>query len=54
MGNSPWDHKESDTIEQLHFHFLSFSRGIFSPQGLNPGSPALQVDWLPSEPPGNP
>ena len=54
MGNSPWDHKESDTTEQLHFHFLSFSRGIFSPQGLNPGSPALQVDWLPSEPPGNP
>ena len=21
---SPWDHKESDTTERLHFHFLSF------------------------------
>ena len=23
MGYSPWGHKESDTTEQLHFHFLS-------------------------------
>ena len=21
MGCSPWDHKESDTTERLHFHF---------------------------------
>ena len=21
LGYSPWDHKESDTTEQLHFHF---------------------------------
>ena len=21
---SPWDHKESETTEQLHFHFHSF------------------------------
>ena len=21
MGYSPWGHKESDTTEQLHFHF---------------------------------
>ena len=21
MGYSPWGHKESDTAEQLHFHF---------------------------------
>ena len=23
MGYSPWGHKESDTNERLHFHFLS-------------------------------
>ena len=23
VGYSPWDRKESDTTEQLHFHFLS-------------------------------
>ena len=23
VGCSPWGHKESDTTEQLHFHFLS-------------------------------
>ena len=22
VGYSPWDHKESDTTERLHFHFL--------------------------------
>ena len=22
IGYRPWGHKESDTIEQLHFHFL--------------------------------
>ena len=33
-------------------HFLL--QGIFLTQGLNPGSPALQVDSLPSEPPGKP
>ena len=27
-------------------------QGIFPTQGLNPGSPALQVNFLPSEPPG--
>ena len=25
VGYSPWGHKESDTTEQLNFHFLSFS-----------------------------
>ena len=24
---SPWDHKESDTTERLHFHFFFFLRG---------------------------
>ena len=33
-------------------HFLL--QGIFSTQGLNPGSPALQVDCLSSEPLGKP
>ena len=33
-------------------HFLL--QGIFLTQGLNPGSPPLQVDSLPSEPPGKP
>ena len=30
----------------------SLLQGIFLTQGLNPGSPALQADSLPSEPPG--
>ena len=25
VGYSPWDHKESDRTEQLHFHFLSLT-----------------------------
>ena len=25
MGCSPWDRKESDTSEQLHFHFSLFT-----------------------------
>ena len=29
-------------------------QGIFPIQGSNPGSPALQADSLPSEPPGKP
>ena len=29
-------------------------QGIFPTQGSNPGSPALQVDSLQTEPPGNP
>ena len=33
-------------------HFLL--HGAFLTQGLNPGSPALQADFLPSEPPGKP
>ena len=26
MGYSPWGHKESDTTERLHFHFLGSSQ----------------------------
>ena len=29
VGYSPWDRKESDTTEWLHFHFLYFERGNF-------------------------
>ena len=32
----------------------SLPQGIFLTQGSNPGSPALQADSLPSEPPGKP
>ena len=32
----------------------SLLQGIFLTQRLEPGSPALQVDSLPSEPPGKP
>ena len=28
VGCSPWGHKQWDTTERLHFHFLSFSEGI--------------------------
>ena len=38
----------------LEWAAISFSRGIFPTQGLNPMSPALQEDALPSEPPGKP
>ena len=32
---------------------IPFSPGDLSDQGIEPGSPALQADSLPSEPPGN-
>ena len=32
----------------------SLLQGIFPIQGLNPGLPTLQLDSLPSEPPGKP
>ena len=37
----------------LQWIAISFSRES-SPQGTEPGSPALQADALPSEPPGKP
>ena len=37
----------------LEWVAILFSRGSFQP-GIEPGSPALQADSLPSEPPGNP
>ena len=37
----------------LEWVSISFSRGSSDP-GIEPGSPALQADALPSEPPGNP
>ena len=38
----------------LEWVAISFSRGIFLTQGLNPDPPALLTDSLPSEPPGKP
>ena len=26
MGSSPWGHEESDTTEQLHFHFHALEK----------------------------
>ena len=46
VGYSPWGRKVSGTTEQLHFHF--------SLSGIEPRYPTLQVDSLPSEPPGKP
>ena len=31
VGYSPWGHKESDTTEQLHFHFLFYSQLFVRP-----------------------
>ena len=41
VGYSPWGHEESDTTSIWH-------------AGIEPESPALQADCLPSEPPGKP
>ena len=30
-GYSPWDHKESDTTEQHHFHFSDFAKATLFP-----------------------
>ena len=38
----------------LEWVAISFSRGIFPTQGIEPRSPAVQVDSLPTEPPGKP
>ena len=44
----PWDFPGKST--EVGCHFLL--QGIFPTQGLNPGLPHLQVDALPSKPPG--
>ena len=38
---------------QEYYRGLPFLQGIF-PTGMEPASPALQVDSLPAEPPGKP
>ena len=43
---NPWDCKESDMTEQLS--------GDLPNLGMKLRSPALQIDSLPSEPPGKP
>ena len=46
----PWDSPGKNIGEGSH----SIPQGISLTQGLNPYPPALQVDSLPSEPPGKP
>ena len=55
MGYSPWRHKESDTTERLHFHFLSGieARGILAPHpGIEPLPLVLEGKVLTPGPPG--
>ena len=35
---SPWDRKESDTTEQLHFHFKTYPNNYHKPSGSKFGS----------------
>ena len=44
---SPWDFPDKSTGVGCHFLLQGIKPGI------KPGSPALQADALPSEPPGN-
>ena len=44
----PWDSPGKNTGVGCHF----LLQGVFLTQGLSPGSPELQTDSLPSEPPG--
>ena len=46
----PWDVPGKNTGVGCHF----LLQGIFLTQELNPVSPVLQVDSLPTEPPGKP
>ena len=61
VGYSPWSRKESDITERLHLGLYSPAKteamwfpspGDLPDPGIKPGSPALQADALPSEPPG--
>ena len=45
-GSSPWDSPGKNTQEDCH------SSGDLPDPGIEPGSPALQADSLPSEAPG--
>ena len=45
VGYSPWGRKESDTTEQLHFHFHLFSRS-FSGSSAVKNLPAMQETWV--------
>ena len=46
----PWNSPGKSTGVGCHF----LLQGIFPTQGIEPRSPALQADALPSEPPGKP
>ena len=43
----------SSVHEILHARIFPFPGGLIN-SGIEPGPPALQADFLPSEPPGNP
>ena len=47
---SPWNSPGQNTGVGSRF----FLQGIFPNPGIEPRSPALQVDSLPAEPPGKP
>ena len=47
---SPWNSPDQKT----GVGSLSLLRGIFPTEGIEPRSPTLQADALPSEPPGKP
>ena len=47
MGYSPWGRKESDTIEQLHFHFLCAQMSSLVAQMVK-NLPAMRETWVQS------
>ena len=58
MSNSLWPHQAPLSMgfsRQEYWTGLPFpSPGDLPDPGIKPGSPALQADYLPSEPPGKP
>ena len=50
VSHSPWNSPGQNT----GVGSLSLLQGIFPTKGSNPGSPALQADSSPAEPPGKP
>ena len=52
VGYSPRGHKESDTTERLHLPFPD--PGNLPNPGIEPKSPGIAGDSLPSEPSGKP
>ena len=59
LGRRPWPRASGSSSRQLFFRQEYWSRlsfpspGDLPDPGIEPGSPALQIDSLPTEPPGN-